>query len=132
MKKYLFVVLSILAFIIPGCSNNKFQYADMVMINGTIITMDERLPNAEAIAVKGDTILDVGWNRKIKKYISDSTEVIDLKGQFTIPGLIDGHGHYMSLGESLMGIDLKKPKNWDEIVELVAAEVKKVERHDAR
>jgi len=126
MSKNLFFKLIFLIFFIVGCSNEQ-DIADMVLVNGNIITMDDKFPNAQAIAIKGDIIIDVGNDKKIRKYISDNTEVIDLNNQFAIPGLIDGHGHYMSLGESLMGIDLKKPKNWDEIVEIVAEEVKKTE-----
>ena len=44
-----------------------------------------------------------------------------------LPGLIDGHGHYMSLGESLMGLDLRPPASWAEIVALVADAVTEVE-----
>lgn len=128
MNKNKIIVIICLLCLTIGCKidDNK-EFADMVLLNANIITMDSDFPHAEALAIKDNIILELGSEKMIKKFIADSTEIIDLKGQFTIPGLIDGHGHYMSLGESLMGIDLKKTKNWEEIVEMVAEEVKKTE-----
>jgi len=126
MNKNKIIVIICLLYLTIGCKiNDNKEFADMVLLNANIITMDSGFPHAEALAIKDNIILELGSEKMIKKFISDSTKIIDLNGQFTIPGLIDGHGHYMSLGESLMGIDLKKTKNWEEIVELVAEEVKK-------
>lgn len=99
--------------------------ADLVLLNGKILTMDLENPEVEALAAKGETILAVGSDEDIQSYVVDDTKVIDLKGMLAVPGLIDGHGHYMSLGESLMGIDLKSAQTWDEIVDMVAYEVRK-------
>ncbi|NIV30496.1 MAG: amidohydrolase family protein, partial [Anaerolineae bacterium] len=41
-----------------------------------------------------------------------------------VPGLIDGHGHYMSLGESLMGIGLQGTPTWEAVLDLVARAVR--------
>ncbi len=86
---------------------------------GTILTMEEDNPQAEALAVKDERILAVGSNQEIGAYVGPPTEIIDLKGGLAVPGLIDGHGHFMSLGESLMGLDLRHPATWGEIVALV-------------
>ncbi len=61
----------------------------------------------------------VGSDGEIGAYVGPQTEIIDLKGGLAVPGLIDGHGHFMSLGESLMGLDLRHPATWGEIVALV-------------
>jgi predicted amidohydrolase YtcJ len=87
--------------------------------------MDSENPEGEALAVKGKAILAIGSDQEIQSYVGDATTVIDLKGMLAVPGLIDGHGHYMSLGESLMGIDLKKARTWAEIVAMVAEEAQK-------
>lgn len=92
--------------------------------------MDLENPEVEALAAKGETILAVGSDEDIQSYVGDDTIVIDLKGMLAVPGLIDGHGHYMSLGESLMGIDLKNVQTWDEIVDMVAQEVQKAKPED--
>ncbi|MCP4725322.1 MAG: amidohydrolase family protein, partial [bacterium] len=119
-----FTFLSLILILI-GCGTN--EVSDLVLMNGKLITMDPDNPLAEAAAVSNGKIVAVGSTDDIKDYIGEETEVIDLEGMLTVPGLIDCHGHYMSLGESLMGIDLKSAKTWDEIVGMVAEEVKKKE-----
>ncbi|MGH7506308.1 MAG: amidohydrolase, partial [Longimicrobiales bacterium] len=51
----------------------------------------------------------------------DETEVIDLAGRLAIPGFIEGHGHFMSLGRAQMILDLTQASNWDDIVAMVGA-----------
>ncbi|MGD9049457.1 MAG: amidohydrolase, partial [Anaerolineae bacterium] len=94
--------------------------ADLVLLHGKIVTMDPANPQAEALAAKGETILAAASDGEAESLIGPSTRVIDLRGQLAVPGLIDGHGHFMSLGESLMSLDLRAARSWDEIVDLVA------------
>jgi predicted amidohydrolase YtcJ len=95
-------------------------HADLVLRNAHVYTMDSSKPDAQAIAVRAERIVAVGSNSEIAAYIGSRTEVIELDGELVLPGLIDGHGHYMSLGESLTGLDLRAPRSWQEIVSLVA------------
>jgi len=94
--------------------------ADLVLTNGRIVTVDDARPDAEAIAVRGDTIAAVGTSADIRKLIGPNTKVIDLKGQLAIPGFIEGHGHFTGLGEGLMNLNLMPMKSWQEIVDAVA------------
>ncbi|HLP60044.1 MAG TPA: amidohydrolase [Candidatus Deferrimicrobium sp.] len=95
------------------------QQADLVLTGGKIITLDDSKPTAEALAVSRGHILAVGSSEEIKPYISGSTQVIVLEGKTVIPGLIESHGHFTSLGRTKMQLDLTKIKNWDEAVEMV-------------
>jgi predicted amidohydrolase YtcJ len=114
--------------VMTGCGEKtSIEPADLVLHNGKILTMGSGDPEVQALAVKGNKILAVGTDKEINTYIGDETDVVDLKGLLAVPGLIDGHGHFMSLGESLMGVDLKKAQTWDEIVEKVAEEVRRSE-----
>ena len=97
------------------------QIADLVLRNGNVVTVDDDLPRAQAVAVIGDRILAVGSNDDIAAYIGDETEVLDLAGQTAIPGFIEGHGHYTSFGGSLMILDFRYAKSFAEIVSQVAA-----------
>ncbi|MGD9064386.1 MAG: amidohydrolase, partial [Desulfobacterales bacterium] len=97
--------------------------ADLVLKNGKLLTLDAARPLAESLAVRGDIIIAVGSDGDVEPYISSHTIVIDLQGQLAVPGLIEGHGHYMSLGESLMGLDLRSARSWEEIVNMVAGAV---------
>jgi predicted amidohydrolase YtcJ len=105
-----------------GCAREP-QVADLVLRGGKVVTVDEAVPDGEAIAVRGDRILAVGSDSAIAEYIGPETEVIDLGGQLAVPGLIDSHAHFLSVGDAKMQLDLMQVANWDEIVSMVAAAV---------
>jgi hypothetical protein len=75
--------------------------ADEAYINADVVTMDKESPTAQAIAVKGKTILAVGTKSQIKPFIGDETKVVDLKGATVLPGFIDPHSHF--LGYAFLG-----------------------------
>lgn len=93
--------------------------ADLVLINGKVVTVDPAVPGAEAIAVRGYTIQAVGSTEEIDELVGPDTRVIDLQGRLAIPGFIDAHGHYMSLGHAKLILDLTQASTWDEIVAMV-------------
>ena len=67
--------------------------ADLVFINGNIITVDEDNSRAQAVSVNDGVISAVGRNQNISDRIGDQTQVIDLKGATLLPGFIDTHTH---------------------------------------
>jgi len=101
--------------------------ADLVLRGGKVATVDPALGNAEAIAVNGYQITAVGGNDEISAYIGPDTEVIELNGRFAMPGFIEGHGHFFSLGESKRILDLNDVGNWSEVVSMVAVAVDKAQ-----
>ncbi|MFC1530565.1 amidohydrolase [Gemmatimonadota bacterium] len=94
--------------------------ADLVLINGNIYPGQAVRIRVGGVAVHGDRVTKVGMNAEVEPYIGRKTEVIDLEGKTVLPGLIDAHGHYMSLGESLMQLDLRPQRTWEELVADVA------------
>ncbi|UCE43376.1 MAG: amidohydrolase [Candidatus Aminicenantes bacterium] len=123
-----FASIALLCFLVVmgACKKEPgHKSADLVLLHGKILTLDAENPEVEALAAKGETILAIGSDQDIQSYVGNDTSVIDLNGMLVIPGLIDGHGHYMSLGESLMGIDLRHAQTWQEIVGMVEKEVQK-------
>jgi predicted amidohydrolase YtcJ len=98
--------------------------ADLVLRNGKIVTLDAAKPQVEAIAITAGKVVAVGSNAQIAREIQPSTKVIDLNGRLAIPGFIEGHGHFMGLGESKMMLNLRDAKNWEQIVAMVAAAAK--------
>ena len=95
--------------------------ADLVLRNGKIVTLDPARPQAEAIAITGGRITAVGTNRQIARQAGPGAQVIDLGGHLAIPGFIEGHGHFLGLGQSKMNLNLSGARSWDEIVAMVAA-----------
>jgi predicted amidohydrolase YtcJ len=104
--------------------------ADLVLLDGRIATVDEARPEAQALAVVGDRIVAVGTTDEIRRHVGPNTRVIDLQGRFAMPGFIEGHGHFMGLGQALTVLDLATPRNWDEIVALVADAARRAEPGD--
>jgi predicted amidohydrolase YtcJ len=95
--------------------------ADLILINGKIVTVDPAVPEAAWLAVRGDRIAALGADKEgFKRHVGDTTEVVDLGEALTIPGLIESHGHFTSLGSSKMVLDLTKARSWDEIVAMAA------------
>ena len=114
------IVASIAALFVLACNSPPAgESADLVLRNGKVVTVDSAQPEAQAIAVRGYEIVAVGSDEDIEPYIGDDTEVIDLAGRLAIPGFIEGHGHFMSLGRAQMILDLTQVRNWDEIVAMV-------------
>jgi len=111
------LVLAVLLF--PSAAAAGEEPADLVLTGGTIVTMDDSHPQAEALAIRGDRIVAVGDDAEVKRWIGDGTQVIDLAGKLAVPGFIDSHAHFVSLGRSKMILDLSKARTWDEIVGLV-------------
>ena len=99
--------------------------ADLVLRNGKIVTVDEGMPQAQALAAKGDTIVAVGSNQDIQPYVGSSTTVIDLKGALATPGFIDAHVHFTGVGDAAKNLKLATAKNWDEIVRMVGEAAQK-------
>ena len=107
-----------------ACQSVSAQSADLVLLNGKIATMDKSRPTVEAIAMKGERILAIGSTARTRNYIGPETQVIDLDGKFAMPGLIEGHAHYIGLGQSKMMLNHASAKTWDDIVKQVEEAVK--------
>jgi predicted amidohydrolase YtcJ len=98
----------------------QVQAADLVLRGGRIVTLDDRTPEAQALAARGDTIVALGSDAAIARYVGPSTQVIDLAGQLAIPGFIEGHGHFTGIGNNRINLDLMGTKSWDDILRLLA------------
>jgi hypothetical protein len=98
--------------------------ATLVLRNGRIVTLDAARPEAQAMAVRGDRIVALGTNEDIARFVGAGTEAIDLAGQLAVPGLIEGHGHFMGVGEMRMSLNLMTIRSWDEAIALVTAAAK--------
>lgn len=121
----LLLLLFALAVVIGSCS--KQQTADSILINGIIHTMDESEPQVEALAILGDRIMAVGNESDILNFQGPETQIIDLEGQFAMPGFIEGHGHFHALGESLIRLNLTNTQSWDEVIQMVKERVRGAE-----
>jgi len=119
MKRFLIAIVSIS---LLACAPGE-EPADLVLMHGRIVTMDAAYPEATALAARNGKLVAVGTEREIDSFIGPDTEVIDLGGKLAVPGLIEGHAHFLSLGRAKMRLDLNGVADHDEIVAMVEAAV---------
>jgi predicted amidohydrolase YtcJ len=109
-KARLFAVASTMLFIvIAGCAptgtrndgtpSTAAEPADTILVNGKIVTVDDRFTIAQALAIKNRRIVAVGSNSDVRGRAGGKTLVMDLQGRTVIPGLIDGHSHWIRAAE---------------------------------
>lgn len=79
---------------------------DQVLYNGKIFTAEPEHPYAEAVAFRGDKIVAVGNRGEVSKMVASGAEMINLKGNFLLPGMIDSHCHAVDGGLSLISADI--------------------------
>src|SRR5947207_15193622 len=82
--------------------------ADLVLRGGKVVTLDERHPEAGAIAIRGERIVALGAAQEMEPLIGPKTRVIELNGRMAMPGFIEGHGHFLNLGDSKRKLDLSQ------------------------
>ncbi len=123
LKYLLNLILVVVLFV--SCGEKELPVADTILQNGTIYTVNQTSSKAQAIAVLGDKILDVGTNEEMEKYQGETTKIIDLEGKTLTPGFIEGHGHFMGLGYNELDLDLMDVKSYDEMVARVEEAVAK-------
>lgn len=76
-----------------GCGIAREEPADLILVNGRVVTADAEDSVHEALAVRGSTIATVGTSSQIEAFRGQGTRVIDLEGRAVLPGLIDSHTH---------------------------------------
>ncbi len=88
-----------LALAISKGSGAQTHAPDKIFINGNVLTIDSSNSIVQALAIRDGRIEAVGSTAQISRLKGKSTVVIDLKGKTVVPGFIDGHSHFMGLGQ---------------------------------
>ena len=87
--------------VLGGCTMPLMQGsapADTIVTNGRIATLNPKQPMASALAIRGGNIVAVGSAAEIESLRGPGTQVIDAGGRTVIPGLNDGHTHFIRGG----------------------------------
>jgi len=127
--RFVFSVLAavLLAAVLTGAlaagQSAQVQPADLVLRSGRIVTLDDDLPEVEALAARDGAIVALGSNADVARFVGPSTEVIDLAGQLAVPGFIEGHGHFTGIGNAKLGLELLDTTSWEQILQMVAQAV---------
>jgi predicted amidohydrolase YtcJ len=114
---------ALLAGLLASAAVIAAETADVVLVNGKIVTVDDRYAIAQALAITGQRIVAVGDTADVARLAGESTRRIDLAGRTVIPGLIDNHAHWIRAAEHdelrLDGVTTRK-----EAIERLAARVR--------
>jgi predicted amidohydrolase YtcJ len=94
-RKYLFLFI----FICSSWSVLGAHAVDTILVNGKIVTVDDRFTIVQALAIKNQRVVATGSNAEIRKLADANTKVIDAKGRTVIPGLLDNHSHWIRAAE---------------------------------
>ena len=78
---------------------------DLILHNANVLTMDPRLPRAEAVAVRGERVAWVGTVDDVASTRSPGVRMIDCEGQTLVPGFIDAHAHVLAFAARLLAVD---------------------------
>jgi len=112
----------------PPILPSERKAADLVLINGKIITVDAKDSIAQAVAVRNGKIVKVGTDEEIRRFIDSQTEILDLKGKTVTPGLVDSHIHVMYYGgqfwEGFLNIRYPNTRSKTDLLRLVAEKAK--------
>ncbi|TPJ17553.1 amidohydrolase [Mesorhizobium sp. B2-7-3] len=98
--------------------------ADLIVINGRVLTMDGDNPAAEAVAVKDGAIIAIGSRAAIEEFRGTGTKVIDAEGGSVIPGFIEAHMHLFGGAAELDNLHLAAVHGFDALrdaIQLFAA-----------
>jgi len=103
----------------PAAAAPPPAYADLVLRNGGIYTVDAERHWAEAAAVRDGVFVAVGAAAEVEPLVGPETRVIDLAGGMALPGFHDAHVHPLSGGLALLGCNLAESKSVEAIIEKV-------------
>lgn len=112
-------ILIYLAVIVLLSSCDQSKEVDLVIYNAKVYTVDENFSIAEAFAVKGGKIIELGTAEHIRKTYQ-GIEELDAGGKAVYPGFIDGHSHFVLYGEGLQQVDLTGTTSWKEVLAKVS------------
>ncbi|MBN1682320.1 amidohydrolase [Candidatus Bathyarchaeota archaeon] len=110
------------------------NFADIVLINGKIVTINQKESVEEALAIKKNKIIRVGKINKIEKLVGEDTKVIDLKGKTVLPGFIDTHVHALGAGKLKLQeeneVDIKYANSINEVLELLRKKIDQISKDE--
>src|SRR3954469_23945487 len=92
---------------------------DLVLINGKILTMDDKSSVVEAVAIRDGKPLATGSNARVKSMAGTRTRVLDLAGKTVVPGLIDTHAHFKAAGLSEYVVTMGRAKTVAEALDAI-------------
>ena len=117
-----FGLLLLLALSGPACQPSRSTAPAgqwLLLTNGRFFTADPQHPQASSVLIHNGRIVGIDGSCTTPECAAAQPQVVDLQGAFAMPGFIEGHGHFSSLGRSLQNLNLLTTKSWADVVRLV-------------
>lgn len=123
-SKYFLVFVVVLVIVAIMIVEFTPQSADTLYVKGVVYTMDDANTVTEAFAVTGDRIVGTGSTASTERRFKPKN-VVDLRGKTVLPGFIDSHAHFFSLGVARMTVDVLGTRTEREAADRVRERVAK-------
>ena len=101
---------------------------ELILLNGNIRTMDDDLPQAQAVAINSGRIIAVGRNDAIGSLANASTRKINLEGQLALPGMLDSHFHYYEWAQMRKNLNLADTRSFSACMQSIQTAAQKKNR----
>jgi predicted amidohydrolase YtcJ len=125
MSRQIWVVLAAIGLVGAGCSSAAVQNpADIIIVNGKVLTVDANNSQAQAVAIRGNTIAAVGADADIRRLAGPATRVIDAGGRTVVPGFNETHVHATGASRGEVAQPFVQLHSIDEIKDWVRARAK--------
>jgi predicted amidohydrolase YtcJ len=125
------IVSCAVAAVLAAAARAATPVADVVMLNGTVLTVDANDSVHEALAIRDERIVAVGSSRDVAALAGPRTKRIDLRGRTVTPGLIDTHLHLtMGSAREVYEVNLGYPnaRNMADVQRLVKERVDRAKK----
>ncbi|MEP6922792.1 MAG: amidohydrolase family protein, partial [bacterium] len=129
MKTNLFLILATLTILMPPTfpiHEQRRLFADLIIVNAKVHTMDPRQQAATGVAIAENRIMAVGTDKEIRELAGTKTRVIDARGRLVLPGFNDAHVHFLSGGFQLSSVDLRDAATPEEFADRIKVFAEKV------
>ena len=114
------MAMAIMSIVLFSCqTKSPEEFADLVIRNANIYTMNATQPKAQAAAMRDGRIIYVGDDAGAETFVGDGTRLIDMEGKTVTPGLIESHAHMMGVGIYREQLSLLGVRSWESVVEQV-------------
>jgi predicted amidohydrolase YtcJ len=90
-------------------------FADLLLYGGRVLTLDPDRPQADAVALRDESILAVGSVEELRPYLTPQTQVLSCHGKTVLPGFIDPHLHLFAWASRFCGVDVSTSRSITEI-----------------